>query len=152
MNLLSFKNTLAVILMSTSILACNTSMEKKEEKVADAQEKVVIATVALDKARLDSANEYQMFKERSEKKIAENNDKILALKEEIREEKIELRLKNQKDLDKLDEENVKLKKRMQEYKQAGKNSWESFKLSFNKDMDALGKSISGLAQKNMDKK
>jgi hypothetical protein len=41
---------------------------------------------------------------------------------------------------------------MQEYKESDKNGWEAFKLSFNKDMDALGKSISEMAQKNMDKK
>lgn len=152
MRIVSIKSAIAFILINTSILACNTSTEKKEEKVEEAKEKVVTATEALDKARLDSANEFQLFKDASDKKISENNDKILAIKEKIREEKSELRTQNQKALDKLDEENVKLKKRMQEYKQADKNSWEAFKLSFNKEMDALGKSISTMAQKNMDKK
>ncbi len=152
MKSLTFKNTLAVILISTSVLACNNSTEKKAEKVEDAKEKVIVATEALDKARVDSANEYQMYKEASEKKISENNEKILALKAKIKAEKKALRIENQHALDELDRKNEKLKVRMQQYKNADKNSWEAFKLNFNKDMDALGKSISAMAQKNMDKK
>jgi hypothetical protein len=133
-------------------LACDSSTAKKEENVENAKEKVIIATDALDKARIDSANEYQHYKEESDKKINENNEKILALKQEIQLEKSEMKRKNQKELDELDQKNMKLKLRMQAYKQADRNSWEAFKLNFNKDMDELGKSISELAQKNMDKK
>lgn len=140
------------MLISTAALACNTSTERKEENVENAKEKVIIATDALDKARADSANEYQLYKEASDKKISENNDKILALKEQIQLKKSEMKIKNQKDLNELDQKNSKLKLRMQQYKQADKNSWETFKLSFNKDLDELGKSISALAQKNMRKK
>jgi hypothetical protein len=148
----NIKNLLFVIFISSSILACNSSTEKKEENVENAKEKVIIATDALDKARADSANEYQHYKEESEKKINENNEKILALKQEIQLEKSEMKRKNQKELDELDRKNLKLKLRMQEYKQGDKNAWQEFKLNFNKDMDELGKSISELAHKNMDKK
>jgi hypothetical protein len=148
----TIKNILAIVLISTAVLACDTSTEKKEENVENAKEKVIIATDALDKARADSANEYQLYKEASDKKISENNDKILALKEQIRLEKTEMKIKHEKALDELDQKNATLKLRMQQYKQADKNSWEAFKLSFNKDLDDLGKSISSLAQRNMDKK
>jgi hypothetical protein len=148
----TIKKALAVVIISASVLACNTSTEKKEENVENAKEKVVIATDELDKARADSANEYQMYKDASDKKISDNNEKILALKEEIKLEKSELKTKNQKAIDELDQKNMKLKDRIHQYKQGDKNGWEAFKLSFNKDMDELGKSISSMAQKNMDKK
>jgi hypothetical protein len=152
MKLFTIQNVIVVVFLSTSAIACNTSTEKKAENVEIAKEKVIIATDALDKARVDSANEYQIYKEASDKKISDNNDKILALKAEIQLEKSELKLKNQKALDELDQKNMKLKLKMQQYKQADKNSWERFKLSFNKELDEMGKSISALAQKNMNKK
>jgi hypothetical protein len=148
----TIKKVLAVVIISASVLACNTSTEKKEENVENAKEKVVIATDELDKARADSANEYQMYRDASDKKISDNNEKILALKEEIKLERSELRTKNQKAIDELDQKNMKLKDRIKQYKQGDKNGWEAFKLSLNKDMDELGKSISSMAQKNMDKK
>jgi hypothetical protein len=151
MKFLTIRNICAIAFFSFAVLACDNSTEKKAENVEIAKEKVIIATDALDKARADSANEYQLYKEASDRKISENNDKILALKEEIRLEKSETRMKNQKELDELDHKNLKLKLRMEQYKHADRNSWDAFKLSFNKDLDELGKSISELAHKNLDK-
>lgn len=152
MKLFTIKNAVALIIVSASVLACNSSTEKKAEKVEDAKEQVIQATDALDKAREDSANDYLAYKEASENQIKRNNEKISELKEKIRAEKAEMRKENQEALNELDHKNAKLKQRIQEYKESDKASWAAFKLSFNQDMDALGKSISALAQKNMDKK
>jgi TolA-binding protein len=152
MKLFNIKNALAFIIISASILACNNSTEKKAEKVEDAKEDVIKATDALDKARLDSANEYLAYKEASEKQIDKNNEKIAELKAKIKEEKAEMRKENQEALTELDHKNAKLRLRMQEYKESDKASWEAFKLRFNQDLDAVGKSISAMAEKNMDKK
>jgi methylthioribose-1-phosphate isomerase len=151
MKLFTIKNAFAFIIISASVLACNNSTEKKAEKVEDAKEKVIQATDALDKARMDSANEYLAYKEASEKQIDKNNEKIIELKAKIKEEKAEMRKENQEALTELDHKNAKLKLRMQEYKESDKASWEAFKLRFNQDLDATGKSISEFARKNMDK-
>lgn len=152
MKIFTIKNAFALVIIGGSVLACNSSTEKKAEKVEDAKEQVIQATEALDKARMDSANDYMAYKLASEKQIRENNEKILELKEKIKEEKAEMRKENQEALTDLDHKNEKLKQRMQEYKESDKASWAEFKLKFNQDMDALGKSISALAQKNMGKK
>jgi membrane-associated HD superfamily phosphohydrolase len=152
MKLFTIKNSVVIVLISASIFACNNSTERKAEKVEDAKEDVIKATDALDKAREDSASDYLAYKEASEKQINKNNEKILELKAKIKEEKAELRNKNQEALAELDQKNAKLKQRMQDYKASDKASWEAFKLGFNQDMDALGKSLSAMAQKNMDKK
>jgi hypothetical protein len=40
---------------------------------------------------------------------------------------------------------------MHTYNSAGKANWELFKKGFNKELDALGKSISQLAERNQKK-
>ena len=141
-----------VVFLTTALIACNNSPEKKAEKVEDAKEAVVTATNDLDKARQDSADEYNQYKTASESRIRENDSLLVVLKARIKEEKKEARTAYEKEVNAMEEKNEKLKAKIHEYKENDKSKWESFKLGFNQDMDALGKSISNLAHKNMDKK
>ena len=134
------------------MISCNNSPEKKAEKVEDAKEAVVNATNDLDKARQDSADEYNQYKTASESRIRENDSLLVVLKARIKEEKKDARTAYEKEVNTLEEKNEKLKKQINEYKESDKSKWESFKLSFNQEMDELGKSISALAHKNMTKK
>ncbi len=141
-----------VCITTVAMMSCNNSPEKKAEKVEDAKEAVVNATNDLDKARQDSADEYNQYKVASDSRIRENDSLLVVLKARIKEEKREARITYEKELNQLEEKNEKLKARIHGYKENDKNKWESFKLGFNQDMDALGKSISALAHRNMDKK
>jgi hypothetical protein len=43
---------------------------------------------------------------------------------------------------KLEQKTADMKKNLKEYKEEGKEQWESFKTKFNRNMDDLGQSIS----------
>jgi hypothetical protein len=148
------KTVLKMMLLSTIALimftSCsNNSPENKAEKVEEAKSNVVDATIDLNKAIQDSINEYNKFKNEFEMKIKDNEMQIAALKEKVKLEKAEIRMEQEKELDELAEKNAKLKKDFANYKETGKDKWEAFKLSFNKGMDEVGKSISSMAKRNM---
>jgi uncharacterized protein YeaO (DUF488 family) len=142
---------LKMILLASISTAGMTSCTSPEKKVEDATIKVVEAKQELEQARADSA-EYAKYKENAEAQLRENDQKIADLKEQMKKEKKEIRMEYYKQLAELDAKNAKLKIRMQEYKDGVKNEWASFKQQFNEEMNEVGKSISAVAQKNMNKK
>lgn len=105
----------------------------------------------LSQARQDSANNYAVFKTAADAQLAANGKTIADLKVKMINDRAEIREKYQKELDAMNDENQFLKDKMDNYKEISSVKWASFKLGFNQDMDALGKSISGLANRNMNK-
>lgn len=146
------KLSFVVCVATTGVVSCNSSTEKKEEKVNEAIADVAVASQELAQARLDSAREYNAYKAEVDAKLIENDRNIANLKVEIKKEKKEAREKYDKELEELNQKNEKLKHNIQEYKGSVADKWESFKNSFNHDMDELGKSISEFAKNNMKKK
>ena len=49
----------------------------------------------------------------------------------------------------MEQKNTDLKRRLDDYKQDGKENWEKFKIEFNRDMDELGKAFKDLTVKNV---
>ena len=41
----------------------------------------------------------------------------------------------------LEQKNIELKKKINEYQYEGKDNWEDFKIEFNNDMDSIGNAI-----------
>ena len=126
------------------IAGCN-SPKQKAEKLENAEENVIEAQQELNEAVIDSTNEYDRFKAESEAKLIANDVKIAALKDQLKADKKEIRTKYEKQLTELEQKNAKLKSNIAEYKETDKSNWEKFKVSFNEDLDALGKAISGIA-------
>lgn len=141
---LSFVACIAIM----GLASCNSTPEKKAEDVEAAKENLIDAQDDLQQARIDSINDYNDFQKESEMKLQSNDESIALLKEKIKTEKKEVRIKLEENLDALKEKNAKLKIRMAEYKSEGKTNWEEFKQDVNKEIDELGKAISEAAQKN----
>ena len=53
-----------------------------------------------------------------------------------------------KQIEKLEKTNRHLQKKLDQYKDDGKSSWEKFKKGFNKEMDKLGKAVNDLTTGN----
>ncbi|MES2592847.1 MAG: hypothetical protein V4608_13270 [Bacteroidota bacterium] len=142
------KFTLLGCIAIVGLTNCNNSHETKvenaEQKVEEAKADVIEATVNLEEARLNSA-EYVEYKEEAETKLKNNGLKIEEL---LNSQNKEFRSENIKFLEDLNQKNAKLRARIQEQKEGGKNKWESFKLDFNKEMDELGRAISAMVEKN----
>lgn len=144
MNLPNLKTIALAGIVILGIAGCN-SPKQKAEKLENAEENVIEAQQELNEAVIDSTNEYDRFKAESEAKLIANDVKIAALKDQLKTDKKEIRTKYEKQLTELEQKNAKLKSNIAEYKETDKSNWEKFKVSFNEDLDALGKAISGIA-------
>lgn len=141
------KAALFMAVVAIAAVGCN-SPQQKADKLQSAEENVIVAQDELDQAIMDSTNEYTRFKIESETKLIENDVKIAELKAKLKSDKIEIRNKYEKELLELETKNATLKVNMSEYQESDKSQWEKFKVSFNDDMDELGKSISKMADEN----
>jgi hypothetical protein len=130
------------------VAGCNSSTEKKAEDLENAEKNVVDAQKDLDLSRQDSTREYEQYKADVASKLLENDRKILQLKEKMTVAKTKANDKYTSELKELEVKNLKLRTKMEGYKNGAKENWESFKYDFNKELDEIGKSISAFAQKN----
>jgi len=145
-----FFASLIICTASVVITSCNFSTEQKAETLEKAKSNVVEASQDLDLARSDSA-EFASYKVESEKKLKENELLIADMKDKMKSERKESIVKYKKQLDSLDMQNSHLRNDMHFYSSQGKENWEKFKKGFNMELDALGKAISHLAEKNIKK-
>ncbi len=149
---LNFFKTLLLAFITLIIIASCQSNEKEvtenEENVQDAKTNVTVAEEKLNQARLDSANDYILFKKETEIKLKENDVKIADLKAKMKENKKAIQIKYQKKLDELNAKNLKLHEEIQQYKESDKSKWNIFKREFNRKLDELGNSISTAAEDN----
>ena len=149
----------SLVCLALLITRCNLSPKQEATRVEEAKADVDIAKDHVDEAtqelrlaRLDSAKAFSKFTEESNQKLAENDQKIAALKVRMERETKELQVKYKEELDELNQKNDRLKARMLENKEATSNKWVAFKHEFNRDLDALGRGISSLANKNSKRK
>jgi len=94
------------------------------------------------------SNEWQNFKSTSEQKIQENENSIASFKEKMEESGTSLKAKYHKEIANLEEANITMKNKLEDYKNDGKSAWIDFKTGFNNDMDKLGKAIKDLTSDN----
>ena len=92
-----------------------------------------------EKAKFDK--EWKEFKSNAELKINANEKRIGEFKVKIKTASIEVKADYDKEITVLEQKNVELKKKINEYKYEGKDKWEEFKQSFNRDMDIVGKAL-----------
>ena len=90
-----------------------------------------------------------MYKAEAEKRLADNEEKLAMFREKMKADKQVANEKLIKELDELAAKNAKLKADIIATKESTVDKWEAFKLSFNKDLDEVGKSISTMAETNM---
>ena len=139
------------VIMSFAIMSCKSNTEEKEENLEEAKEEVVVAKEELTAARLDSINEYSKYRKEIDNRLAENDKQIAEIRANVKMQKASIRAKMDKDLDVLMQKNEDFKIEMKNQKDGIYSNWESFKQSYNTNLDALGKSISEMAQNNMKK-
>jgi PHP family Zn ribbon phosphoesterase len=79
-----------------------------------------------------------------EQTIAANEKRIDAFKEKMEKAGPKFRAKYSKEVAVLEQKNLDLKKKLEEYKDGGQSNWEEFKTNFKHDMDAMGKTMEDL--------
>ena len=139
---------MTISLISLFAMSCKNSPEAKENELEEAKEEVVSAENDLEEAKADSIANFVAFKNSINLKIEENEAKIQALVKNNKASKNKNTDLYTKELEKLQERNLELKKKVIDYEYGPKVKWELFKVEVNKDIDELGKSISNMAEKN----
>jgi hypothetical protein len=119
----------------------DSKSEKARENLSDAKKNEADAKNDLKIAKTDSISSFQQFKNESNSRIVAHNKSIADFKVRIAKEKKENRAQYEKKLAQIEQKNTDLKKRLDDYKEAGNDKWISFKVSFNKDMDVIEKSL-----------
>ena len=144
MKKINFTLLFATSLSAAILSACNSPSQKVENARVD----LIIAKQELSQAQKDSAADYELFRKQSEERINNNEKVIAAFKERMLTDKKQIKASDQKIIDKLEERNINLRKKIEEYKENGKDKWSAFKLEFNHDMDEMGTALKDLTVNN----
>lgn len=142
------KTILILAIASTVIIATTSSCNSSTEKVEDAAVKVENASEDLAKAKEEFNLEYNKFKLESDQRTIENDKLIADLKIQKSKIKKEAKAEYDKKIADLETRNSNLKQKLTDYKEEGKDKWESFKIEFNHDMDELGKALTDFTNSN----
>ena len=120
---------------------CDKTQDQKlqttQENLADAKQNVKTASA-------DLIAEWQAFKAQSEQAIAANEKRIDVFKAKMDKVGAKTKAKYAKDVAELERKNTAMKEKLANYKVDGKSNWEEFKVNFNRDMDAIGKTMTDL--------
>jgi hypothetical protein len=119
------------------------------EDLQKAQKDVIEAKKDIIEAQKDSIIEYQKFKKESEERIMANDMCIAELTTKMANCKKGDLDKYQKDLAKLEQKNIDLKKKLNDYKLDDQFDWLSFKIEFNHDMEGLDKALKDFSISNL---
>lgn len=137
---------LAATLVAVGMLiGCDTNAKNvrdAREEVQSTKVDVLVAKQDLNKAIQDSTEDYRYFRNESEKRIADYENKIAMIKQRIANEKQGHKSNYERMLSDLERKNEALKTDLNEYREDGKDNWQLFKTKFNRNMDDLGQSIS----------
>ncbi|MBL0048239.1 MAG: peptidase M23 [Bacteroidetes bacterium] len=128
-----------------------SSCSSPEKKVENAQENVNDANADLAKANDEYLADIETYKKVTADQIAQNEKELAAFRLKVRDEKAQARADYDKKIADLEEKNNSLKQRMADYKETGKDNWNSFKSEFSHDMDEFGKAFKDLGVNNVKK-
>jgi molybdopterin converting factor small subunit len=132
-----------MLVLVTLFSDCSPASEKNAESLADEIKEDLSETkeVYIEK--------YEDFKKEAERKIAENEIKINALKDQIKSENKKTKANVEKNLKDLEAKNQLFKDKLNNFKDEGEAKWETFKIEFNQDMDNLGQALKDFSENNI---
>jgi hypothetical protein len=133
-----------ILLIAGSVF---TGCNNNREKVENAEDNVKKANQELIDAKAQYEKEWTQFKTDAELKISANEKKISDFKALIKTASGKSKAKYEKEVIVLEQKNVELRKRLNEYKYEGKDSWETFKKDFNDGLDYIGNTLNDIFTK-----
>lgn len=154
-----------LLLFIVTVIGCNDEPEDKAKDMKAEQENVKQKNEAAKKAEIelqnakdeynqaiiDSTNEYNNYRNDIIIRINDNDMRIAKMMKSLKKENSEVKAKFEMQMVELNEQNNKLKTKINNYNNKTYNNktynnWQKFKISFNQEMDDLGKSISEMAK------
>ena len=134
-------SALSIIFLGALLTSCNSTNDKKtmtDEEIATEHTK--LAQVAHEK-------EMAEYQEINNAKIEANEKSLAEFNLRIKNEKLEAKDEYEQKIAELNAQNSDMKKKMDEFHAGNKANWETFKASFDKDMDDLSLAFTELTRK-----
>ena len=141
------KNIILTVILLIAGLVLTGFYINRDKKIENVQDNGKQANQGMKKEKAKFDKEWKEFKSNAEIKINANEKRIGEFKVKIKTVSVEVKANYDKEITVLEQKNVELKKKINEYKYEGKGKWEDFKRGFNNDMDVVGKSIKDLFAK-----
>ena len=117
---------------ATKVENANDKVDAANEKVDAAKDQVELAQQELNQAIKDSV---RLFKEAAEAKIQANEQNIAEFKVRIAKENNEVRIRDERKLADLEQQNREMRQNLANFKEAQRDQWLSFREKFNRDME-----------------
>lgn len=136
--------TITVLIAGSILTGFNINRDKIVKDLQDINKQ---ANPGLKKAKTGFDKDWQEFKSNAELKINANEKRIGEFKVKIKTSSKEVKAKYDKEVIVLEQKDIDLKNKINEYKFESKDKWEEFKRVFNNDMEVVGKSIKDLFAK-----
>jgi hypothetical protein len=133
-----------VAVSSIFVMGCNTPKEKLE----NAEDKVVNAEDELQKAQDEYLADREAYRLETAERFAANERSIAEFEQRIANEKATTKAQYQRDIAALNQKNSDLKKKLEEYKESGKDEWQKFKDELNSDLEKLGQALNDFTVKS----
>lgn len=142
------KNILSIAAFAFMTITTFTSCKNSSEKVDKAKANVTEAYTDLEKANKEYQADVEGYRNEASRKVEANNKTIAEFKSRIETQKKEAKADYIKKITELEQKNSDIKKKMDDYKDDGKENWEKFKTEFNHDMEQLGEAFKNLTKDN----
>ena len=134
-----------LFLIFAALIGCQNAGEKNSQIAQDSLAQTKKDSLAV---QANLSDDWQKFKTESEIKIQDNENSIAAFKEKMKKSGNKLKIKYNKEVANLEQDNREMKKKLEDFKDDGKSAWINFKTGFNKDMDKIGKAVKDLTSDN----
>lgn len=132
---------ISMVLTGFLISATITSCSSSAEKVENAEGKVDEANQELDEAKDAYLEDIEQFKAETAEKIAANEKSIQDFKSRVNSQKKEAKADYLKKIEELEAQNSDAKKKLDDYQAEGKEKWESFKITYNSEMEKIAAAL-----------
>ncbi|MBK8245668.1 MAG: hypothetical protein IPK88_19725 [Saprospiraceae bacterium] len=145
------KNLFLLVILSVAGIASISilsSCNSPAEKVENAQDKVAEANKDLEQANQEYLMDIDKYRRETNEKIAANEKIIADFNSRIEMQKANAKEDYKMKVAELEQKNTDLKKKMDDYKESGKEKWEAFKVEFNSDMQKLGDAFKNFTTDN----
>ncbi|HSL88917.1 MAG TPA: hypothetical protein VK870_06430 [Ignavibacteriaceae bacterium] len=130
---------LAVILLIAGIFF--TGCDNTRDDVKEANQDMIDAQNQFEQ-------EWREFKRDAEVRIDKNEQRIADFKESMKSTTARFKAKYENEVLSLEQNNIELRKKLNEYKYDGKNNWDVFKREFNREVDKVVDSLDDIFSRN----
>lgn|GEM_PF-6669984 len=136
------------ILLTGVFANCESSSTEAKENESKKAEALEFARQDRAQAQRDSVADSQQFKSESEAQIIKNSQLIADFKVRIMTGRVVMKSKYQKRLEKLEQKNIALKNKLEQYPETEADARKIFEHQWKQDMDHLVKSLQEITQEN----